>query len=1696
MGSIRDVKLTLSVKNNDPTVRDYNIYNHRVVPGLMLIDSIYNFLLSKGYAVNKTLTMKDILFKKPIVAIEGVLVKLQIQIRGTVKGFDVLAKSQRMDENGENASGWDDNFQCTIYLEENEREVKKEDMEQTMSDVKQVIDFERIYSLAKDSGITYKDFMLTKGKLYEKEDSFIANLSLGEIAGRYADSFYIHPAYIYGGLAMIYYFIDQRIKVKKAYVPVYIETLKFYKNLKNSCYIKMESEKFHFYKDETLVTDLEIYDDLGDLCIEAKGLSMNKIEEKSLEVHIKEKKEIIPVDYNKEYLEDYARKAKNIRMLIELDLKKIISTIIGISEGAISNREYFFKMGFDSKLLLEFAFRLDQRMGKKINPTILFGNPNVESLVGYIDKYLRDVYEKQFQALGKKEVEEKDREEIELDEKIGEDFSSVDDMDDEALIEELADDFEIEDDLDLEEGSVFEENIELEDLETEILEDLEESDFIEDDLLKEDIHEENHEMEDNSSDEEDLFDDLYEKEDVENLNTEDGLQGVNFLEDLDLDIEAKINLEDELDDQEIDKDFLNKVLKDIQIVISRVSQYSLEYVSLPDWMYSKELESDILMNFMNELNNKVDGRVSPTALFRYEYLNLLAEFIAKTHGKNYVFEPKSDLEDEVEEFEVQEIENREKDIEEVIELEEIERIDVLEYSQNSNQETDELTKALDEDNELYLEDFQDEIEGEDLEEEDFVDADLEGEDSIEDASSELELDDLDLETSTYVAQGKKEKDAIYEDNDPYSGMNSNNEDFIFEDQSELALDTDIGAYGIDHDKVLSFSYFISEISEVQQSSEEKMSYRSIKNLHWGQPIKQIDYVNVSTAFLEDEEGLQFFVYSDFDEENKNIHLMGSLSQDTGIRGYLVSVEDIRSRLENQEENAYTKLEKIGIKVGEMVRTIRSIDTAPKEILTLNRVEQTFESNAKARSMIIESIIQTLCISVDEDNLGEEFTVYPSFCKEISFKENFLSQEYYIYAKEVLRSTKQGIVRFSIKVIAHDGNIICRAKDFGMKIMRRKELTMNTRILENEGVIMGQMNKESGQNTENVLKESPIAIVGISAVLPKSTDVPGFFENITNKTSLITEMPNKRKALMYEEKEYNPKEDQEIFRGGYLEDIQNFDAKFFGIEDLEARFMDPQQRLLLQTVWNAVEDAGYRMSSLSKSKTGVFIGMSNSEYESIVTRHVKRMIPAMFFGLSKFYSANRISKIFNLKGPSEVVDTGFSSAFTSLKRATEEIHNGSCEVAIVGGSNLILSDERTKLLHNMGLISKKGECMPFDEKGDGFLRSEGIVVVVLKSLEKAQKNGDNIYGVIQGIQVGFAGDSSAPHLGKTQHQDEVILDVWKKSNTNPFNLDYFEMSSNGIPQEDKLELEIVKKAFGKLDKTLETKKAMGKGNIRAGSVKSFVGNMEAVSGLMSLIHVLMAMKYAKKPGVLNLKQINTGLDLKGSPLEIDEQSDDWVNTRDENGKWPKLAGINTMGIGGIFGHMVVSEYLHKTTEAIKVDYEHMFVFSAKNELVLKDYIKKFLEYLKRDGKNSSLEDVEYTLQIGREAMEERVVIVTKTLEGLEEKLKTYLEGTIDGESIFAGNINLNKTKFVPIFNGEEADAFVRLLMENKNYKNLAQLWILGIEFDWKQLHVGRMVKRTSLPGYPFRGQKYWFTEKNGNQPIPPKFSKDPELGNQK
>jgi thioester reductase-like protein len=609
----------------------------------------------------------------------------------------------------------------------------------------------------------------------------------------------------------------------------------------------------------------------------------------------------------------------------------------------------------------------------------------------------------------------------------------------------------------------------------------------------------------------------------------------------------------------------------------------------------------------------------------------------------------------------------------------------------------------------------------------------------------------------------------------------------------------------------------------------------------------------------------------------------------------------------------------------------------------------------------------------------------------------------------------------------------------------------------------------------------IAIVGMSGVFPQSANLEEFWRNLESGKDCISEIPPDRW-------DWRPLCDamkQETARwGGFIDNVDKFDPLFFGISPLEAEAMDPQQRLILELVWTALEDGGYRLRDISERKIGLFIGVSSMDYAEIVRGNMRGLEGFTSTGLVHSMLANRVSYWLNINGPSEPIDTACSSSLVALHRGVQSIAHDGCEMAIVGGVNLILTPSLHIAFSAAGMLSPQGRCKTFDAAADGYVRGEGAGVVVLKPLVKAEADGDRIYAVIRGSSEYHGGRANSLTAPNTGVQARLLVEAYERAGVEPWTISYIETHGTGTSLGDPAEVNGIKRAFEELYARCQ-REVPEEAHCGIGSVKSNIGHLEAASGMAGVLKVVLAMRRKTLPASIHCTEVNPYIKLHKTPLYIVTATKPWDRLRDDMGaEIARRAGVSSFGFGGAYAHVVIEEYEggEKSIETLPAPY--VAVLSAKDEGRLNEYAAKMASYFEKNVLMSRtgaplLSDIAYTLQTGREAMEERLALVADSAEELLNLLKEYLDDGPKAGKVFRGNVKTMKEMAGVLIEGESGREFMQRMLENKELSKVAQLWALGVEIDWERLYHGlEKPKRISLPTYPFANKRYWIQTFDG------------------
>ncbi|MCP4130963.1 MAG: AMP-binding protein [bacterium] len=603
----------------------------------------------------------------------------------------------------------------------------------------------------------------------------------------------------------------------------------------------------------------------------------------------------------------------------------------------------------------------------------------------------------------------------------------------------------------------------------------------------------------------------------------------------------------------------------------------------------------------------------------------------------------------------------------------------------------------------------------------------------------------------------------------------------------------------------------------------------------------------------------------------------------------------------------------------------------------------------------------------------------------------------------------------------------------------------------------------------------IAIVGMSGIFPKSKDLDEFWAHLEAGDDCISEIPKDR--FNWEDYYGNSLEEENKMstkRAGFIDDIDKFDTLFFNISPREAELMDPQQRIFLETVYSAIEDAGCTLSSLSGTMTGLFVGVATHDYSELQDSNLREIEAYTSTGWAHSILANRISYLLNLSGPSEPIDTACASALFAIHRAVKSIQEGESEMAIAGGVNALITPKLFIAFSKAGMLAPDGKCKTFDSSANGYVRGEGSGAVFIKPLSRAIEDGNRIYAVIKSTSVNHGGYANSLTAPNPNRQAELLVTAFSNGGISPDTVTYIETHGTGTSLGDPVEINGLKKAFSELYKKFG-KKQIKKNYCGLSSVKTNIGHLETAAGIAGVIKVLLSMKNKKLPATVHFKELNPYIKLDDTPFYIVDKTTPWNNLQDENGNdIPRRAGVSSFGFGGSNSHIVLEEYTNPEFNGNSYKNTSLVIlFSAKDEGSLKRYAEKFIAFLQKpENKDIPLVSIAYNLLERRDHLDERLAIVASSKEELQEKLELYAQGSEDIEKFHKGNRKKRGAKAQFILDGDDGKQFLDILINEKKYGKLAQLWVFGVNIDWGFLYQSGEPYMISLPTYAFARNSYW------------------------
>lgn len=458
-------------------------------------------------------------------------------------------------------------------------------------------------------------------------------------------------------------------------------------------------------------------------------------------------------------------------------------------------------------------------------------------------------------------------------------------------------------------------------------------------------------------------------------------------------------------------------------------------------------------------------------------------------------------------------------------------------------------------------------------------------------------------------------------------------------------------------------------------------------------------------------------------------------------------------------------------------------------------------------------------------------------------------------------------------------------------------SLAARIVEGEPEVV-----ETGVDIVDWTRNGPaervdIAIVGLSTRLPGDMNSPEeTWQALMEGRDAITDLPEGRWSEFLDEPRLAERMARASTRGGYLKDIKGFDSEFFAVAKTEADNIDPQQRMALELTWEALEQARIPASSLRGKPVGVYVGVSNNDYAMMAVADPTTAHPYAITGTATSIIANRVSYFYDFRGPSVAVDTACSSSLVAIHQAVQALRNGECDAAVAGGVNALITPAVTLGFDEIGaVLAPDGRIKSFSSDADGYTRSEGAGMVVLKRVDDARRDGDQIMAVIAGSAVNHDGRSNGLIAPNQDAQADVLRRAYKDAGIDPRNVDYIEAHGTGTVLGDPIEAEALGRVVGK-GRPADRPALLG-------AIKTNIGHLESAAGAASMAKVVLALQHDKLPPSINFAGPSPYIDWDAMHLKVVDKAADWPRY----GGYA-LAGVSSFGFGGANAHVVVREVL--------------------------------------------------------------------------------------------------------------------------------------------------------------------------------------------
>ncbi|MGA4722143.1 SDR family NAD(P)-dependent oxidoreductase [Fictibacillus nanhaiensis] len=597
---------------------------------------------------------------------------------------------------------------------------------------------------------------------------------------------------------------------------------------------------------------------------------------------------------------------------------------------------------------------------------------------------------------------------------------------------------------------------------------------------------------------------------------------------------------------------------------------------------------------------------------------------------------------------------------------------------------------------------------------------------------------------------------------------------------------------------------------------------------------------------------------------------------------------------------------------------------------------------------------------------------------------------------------------------------------------------------------------------NAQKNSEIAIIGFASQFSSSEDNIEFWEIIQNGIDCTSPFPLKRKEAIDAYLKLKNEKEYSYLASSYMSQVDEFDYNLFRISPTEASLMSPLQRLFMQNALTAIEDAGYGGDRLAGTNTGIYLGLIGDleafKYREMIESVDSNSLPIAASGNLASMIPARISYFLNLKGPTMLIDTACSSSLVAVDTACRAIRTGNCEMAIAGGIHLSLIplDNRD---HKIGIESLDAFTRSFDDHATGSGLGEGVGCVILKPLDKALEDGDNIHAVIKGSASNQDGTSMGITAPNPSSQEKVLLKAWKEADISPETLDYIEVHGSGTKLGDGIELEGISNAFNR-----HTSK---KQFCAISSVKSNIGHLYDAAGIAGLIKAILSLKEKKLPPSINFKTPNRTINFEESPVYVNTKLRVW-----EEGETPRRCGVSSFGISGTNCHVVLEEAPVRESE--EANEPVIMTISARSTEQLNELIIRYIQFCQTSPFN--YEDFCYTANTGRTHHKFRLSFIVSSKSDLVEKLlilndRNFNESASGAEFYFFNEAKQVPDKSIEILQRNEVRSLLKQTHNIESLTKVCMKYVEGNAIPWDLIYRKRPVK-ISIPTYPFLKKSNW------------------------